>query len=721
MGPEHTPPLAALHSTHEAAEKIAGIGAVLDGILPLSAYRHVFSRDLLVGAYHFPLNSPLDDPQRWRVYFDTNTEDLFQALGQPTPDQLVPLKGSTCQLLRKISRRFGVRLVFGQRLVGGASAGTWAYVLLANPQGVKSSAIRSYRRGLKRLAFNLPFYESFPAISSGADHALDRLLRADPQLETDLVDIRLLDVSGQPVPGGIHFINGRGSFPPIHELDSFQDFYRHNHYLIELQFYLYAAPALWLAAKAILQEEWGLNREDWVFFAHDWIGVPLYWAMELDTRSSKTPLPPARSIYFAHEARLARMLVEGVMQDKFDLLKPVCHPDGHDVAFYNLLRQIPADQTLAKLFPGSQGFADIYYHRINQQAARFDRVLAVGEWVKQETELICRGIGKPVISLCPNGVPNLVTQVTRYVENRSKVHHPIMEQFLSSLYAGEIPAQVESVDLVQRANDQLKQFARPFFDGHTPDLIFTSVNRCELSKAPWRNVEFCRRFASEYPHKKVLFIWLVRPKPLPTSKQVAAWAQRFNWPLEHQYHGSGGDLRSSEEALWQVIYQFNRRFEGHFHILYINQFGWSKELLGALDPGGTTFQHLRLGTEVELGLSIYEPYGIAPLEPFSAGAVCVLSDACGCALHLECVARDSAANGFVVGNFIRRKGRVEPAKVDLAALGQIEDDVYARMAHDLSRRLSVSRSERLRQAQTAMEYLSWDRVVQENFLPAVSG
>ena len=43
------------------------------------------------------------------------------------------------------------------------------------------------------------------------------------------------------------------------------------------------------------------------------------------------------------------------------------------------------------------------------------------------------------------------------------------------------------------------------------------------------------------------------------------------------------------------------------------------------------FMDIRKGSDVEFGQSIYEPFGIAQLEPLTFGAICVFSNVCGCA------------------------------------------------------------------------------------------
>ncbi len=42
------------------------------------------------------------------------------------------------------------------------------------------------------------------------------------------------------------------------------------------------------------------------------------------------------------------------------------------------------------------------------------------------------------------------------------------------------------------------------------------------------------------------------------------------------------------------------------------------------------FMDLRKGADLEFGQSIYEPFGIAQVEPLSFGALCVVSNVCGC-------------------------------------------------------------------------------------------
>lgn len=665
----------ALHSTHEAAEKIAGIGAVLDGILPEEQYQEAFSKSLLAGPYHFPeTGGMLNDPSKWKTLFDSEGGVLEGGPGG--------LSRNAKKSLLSVARRFGTRIMVGTRCVGGT--GTWVDVLLVSPQGINHSELLPFRDLVRdRFHFHLSSYEHYPALDAGVDASLERIFRKDPNL-AGIPDRPLLDSEGKPLFGGVHFLDGRAVFPRIQALDSFHGFERANHYLVELQFYFFSAPPLWEASKVLIREEWKLDAKDVTFFAHDWLGVPLFWAMILDG------FLPARSVYFAHEARICRLLVEGVLRSRIRFHKPKCHPDGYDTSFYSYLHSLDSKTGLSTAFPGSGGFKDIFYHEINRQAVHFHRIAAVGRNVMRETELILRN-GKegsiPPISLCPNGIYDL---------------HP-------------------SERAVSDSKERLRAFALHHF-GFSPDFIFTSVSRCELSKAPWRNVEFFRTFAKTFPDKKVLFLWLSRPKPLPTPEEMSRWKAWTpeGWPLDHRPREKGGDLRKEEEALWGMIQKLNADFKGSYRIVYVNQFGWSEEKNGALHPLDTSFLDLRMGTDAELGLSIYEPFGIAALEPFSSGAVCVVSDACGCASHLsELSAQGKMTDeGFVIGRFTWHFSA--PGSVDLEAFQKIQNRVYSEMAEELFGKLDKDRSLRLAAARKAMPLLSWKASVSDYLLPALA-
>src|SRR5205085_4402869 len=52
-------------------------------------------------------------------------------------------------------------------------------------------------------------------------------------------------------------------------------------------------------------------------------------------------------------------------------------------------------------------------------------------------------------------------------------------------------------------------------------------------------------------------------------------------------------------------------------------------------PADMEFMDIRKGSDVEFGQSIYEPFGIAQVEPISFGGICVFTNVCGCAGFAE--------------------------------------------------------------------------------------
>ena len=218
---------------------------------------------------------------------------------------------------------------------------------------------------------------------------------------------------------------------------------------------------------------------------------------------------------------------------------------------------------------------------------------------------------------------------------------------------------------------------------------------------------------------RMVCFWLAAPRPRPTRAQIERWSRGFGWPLDH-LPAPEGDLQGDETMLWHGITDFNERYVQRAKIFYINQFGWNAGELGALSPGDTTWQDFRIGTDIELDLAVYEPFGYTALESYVAGAVCVLSDACGSARHLENLGLGHTA---VIGRFTQHD--INPRDVDASAREHIEARVYDEIIDDVFAKLGVyppadrnmSRELRLAQAQEALRRLSWDVVLRDHLVP----
>lgn len=661
----------AVHASHEAAEKLGGIGTVLDGVLPQSAYLRQFPWTLLAGAYHFPNQKDMAthlSEDRWRLRFDSL-------------DVRGDLRQSTSRELSEVAHRSGCRIVLGERRIGQDDM--WASVLLVGPEGVRRDLVDSFLKNVReRFGIDLERFETYCAIEPTPKPFLHRLLTGKyDQIEPDK---ELTDWRQQPVYGGVPFANGHARFPAIQALDSFVNFYKCNPYLVEMQFHTFVAPVLWQAARVILKTEWDISPHRVFLFSHDWIGVPLYWALRLDNEFQK-----AHSVYIAHETRIARILAEGVLTDTNRIeVQRLCRPEGHDATFYHYMKsQTEKGVEFEDALPGTEGFRSIFYHEFNRQARHFDQVIAVGDNVAEETKWILRQrwSRQPLVTICPNGVPDFDATPRRIDEARRRL------------------------GAIAETNFQF-----------TPDWIFTAVSRLELSKGPWRNLGFLESVAKQdLLPGKLFFIWVSRTKNQASDGQIAEWA-KWGWPLVHSHQSTGGDLTDEEIPIWTAIEKLNAEHGDRIQILYANQFGWNQERLGALNANGSTFKDIRLGIDVELGLSVYEPFGIAPLEPLGSGAVSVVSDSSGAAHHLAKLAKQGKVSeqSFVIARFSEHKHR--PHTVTPERLRSIEETVYRQIAADIAERLAVPREERLAAARMSMKHLSWQCAVEEYLLPALS-
>jgi hypothetical protein len=112
------------------------------------------------------------------------------------------------------------------------------------------------------------------------------------------------------------------------------------------------------------------------------------------------------------------------------------------------------------------------------------------------------------------------------------------------------------------------------------------------------------------------------------SGMIYEMESKYNWPVAHRE--GWPDLSGGEAEFYALIQKFNARSR-NIKVVFINQFGFCRHCCGSKMPEDLTFTDLRMGTDVELGMSTYEPFGISQLEPLTFGGICVISSVCGCA------------------------------------------------------------------------------------------
>jgi hypothetical protein len=266
--------------------------------------------------------------------------------------------------------------------------------------------------------------------------------------------------------------------------------------------------------------------------------------------------------------------------------------------------------------------------------------------------------------------------------------------------------------------------------GYTPDFIFTHVTRFVTSKALWRDLRVLGHLDAMLAaagKSAVLFILSSFEPAGRSPAQVLAWEQEYGWPVGHR--ADNGDLLGLEVPFFfDGIEPFNRSSRAVKAVL-INQFGWSRDRCGLRMPAAMSFMDLRQGADVEFGQSIYEPFGIAQVEPLSFGALCVPSNVCGCVGFVRRATADMAdfAN-VIVADYVTPPADWHLAspwdalRIDRHGRDRIEMTNSRKVAETIAARLPLTEAEtrRLLEAgQTVGARMSWDVVVRDYLIPAL--
>jgi hypothetical protein len=150
-----------------------------------------------------------------------------------------------------------------------------------------------------------------------------------------------------------------------------------------------------------------------------------------------------------------------------------------------------------------------------------------------------------------------------------------------------------------------------------------------VSKALWRDIRVMEHVDGMLAERgeRAVFLMVSTVRPEGRTSGDIRYMEQYGWPREHRY--GWPDLVDLEAAIYGGIEHFNRNARAS-QIVLINQFGFSRDRCGDRMAPDIGFDDLRRATDLEFGQSIYEPFGIAQVEPLSTGALCVISDVCGC-------------------------------------------------------------------------------------------
>ncbi|MDQ3249879.1 MAG: hypothetical protein M3Q45_11815 [Chloroflexota bacterium] len=440
----------------------------------------------------------------------------------------------------------------------------------------------------------------------------------------------------------------------------------------EFNQYLTIAPPLFAALKAIGADA-GLAANEKFIIAHEWLGLPVVFAAQL------TEPGQWRTIFYAHEMATARLLIES--------------HGGHDTRFYNALFKAKAQgQNLETVFGAQDAF---FKHPLIKQAIHCDNIFAVGDLVVEELRFLGGAFGAVNIDLVYNGIPATTTPLTEKLASKQR-----LQQYCQNLL------------------------------GYVPDYVFTHVTRLVPSKALWRDLRVLEHVDGLLRGAGKSAVLFIVSTSVPSGRRpewVYAWEQQYGWPVGHR--ADNGDLVDQEAPFFfGGVEPFNARATNS-RVVLINQFGWGRDRCGARMPAEMTFVDLRRGSDLEFGQSIYEPFGIAQVEPLSYGALCCVSNVCGCTGFAERAAGGLAnLPNLVVADYVSLPSGVwlnspfEALTIDQDMRNWIESVNSLATARTLFERLPKNDTEigaLLEQGQAVAQRMSWDVVAQDYLLPGL--
>ena len=405
--------------------------------------------------------------------------------------------------------------------------------------------------------------------------------------------------------------------------------------------------------------------------AHEFMGLPLVFAGLIHHPGAY------HNIFYAHEVATVRPLVEGNL--------------GHDTMFYNVLEWAQrAGLFLEDVFGDQSHF---FKQALLTRSTHCDGLFAVGDMVVEELNFLDKAFARRRIDLVYNGVPSLQISLEEKRTSKRK-----LQQYASNLL------------------------------GFRPDYVFTHVTRLIPSKSLWRDIRVLehldRQLASEGQRAVLFTLATIIPAGRPVQ-EVYRMEREYGWPVVHRE--GKPDLVSHEIPLYHAVEAFNRKAKA-CQIVLVNQFGWSQERCGERMPADMEFMDIRKGTDLEFGQSLYEPFGIAQLEPLTFGALCVLSSSCGGLGFVERASRGMAQRSVLVSDYISAaSARIgadwrQALQIGQSVRSEIEAQEAARVARQVAGALPRTEVKQRHLLETGYELskrMSWEVVVKEYFLPAL--
>uniref|UniRef100_A0A7V4JPF9 Starch synthase catalytic domain-containing protein n=1 Tax=Thermodesulfobacterium geofontis TaxID=1295609 RepID=A0A7V4JPF9_9BACT len=324
------------------------------------------------------------------------------------------------------------------------------------------------------------------------------------------------------------------------------------------------------------------SAKEFYHFAHEYMGIPSLLSLELNPSFKQQN---HKRIFYAHEIAPVRRIIENL--------------GGSDISFYNLLKfGKEKNLSLEDIFGPQE---DWYRTPLVKLAKRFDKIFAVGDWVVEEYKFLCPDVSKEKIAI---------------VYNATSSDHYSLEAKL-------------------RSQEKIKKNLKNRFGFPEIDLIITHVCRLVKSKGIWRDFILLPYLDNFFEKNNLYGIYILLSTLVATGRppqETEKMVKEYCWPFEHRV--GWPDLIGYEIEIYKYVKTFNLKSK-NIKALFINQFGLSKRKCPTLFTEDINTLDLRIGSDIELGMSIYEPFGIAHIETLPWGGFSIHSTCCGVSFFLE--------------------------------------------------------------------------------------
>jgi len=432
-------------------------------------------------------------------------------------------------------------------------------------------------------------------------------------------------------------------------------------HLWEYEQYVRLAPPAIALLKAL-----GVPDGRTTVISHEFMGMPTALAAILE------PYCDFRTAFYAHEVATVRRIVEE-------------HP-GHDTMFYNVMKQAHSDRLCVNEVFGNQ--YTYFKHALVEAAKHCDHIYAVGDYVADEMRFLAPEFETANIEIVYNGIPACEISLTQKHAARNK-----LQRYCENLL------------------------------GFQPDYVFTHVTRLVRSKGLWRDLLVLEQIEKGLRDqgKTAVFLLLSTEVARRRSCDVLNMEANYGWPVAHRE--GWPDLSGGEAEFHTAIQQFNARSR-NIKAVFINQFGFDRQSCGQRMPEDVEFMDIRRGADVEFGQSIYEPFGIAQLEPLTFGGICVVTNVCGCAGFLRDVTGGRSVRNVILADYTALNDYCfadieDLLQINRKARDHIEATEGARVAGEILNRLPKTDADLERMVHEGYRLacnMSWDMVVRKYLL-----